>query len=168
MKILFTSDTFYGRRLTAIERGFESEEDMLDVYIENWNSRVGKNDIVYHLGNFGWDPISTEAAMVHLNGKINFIPGSYDGHLSDMSLIKLGRHAILQNQIAIIPNLNLVASHWPLLDWPGKNDGVIHVHGGSLKSDTSDGYRFGANVHNWNNAPIELDFLKEMIDSTKS
>jgi calcineurin-like phosphoesterase family protein len=168
MKIFFTSDTYFGRKLTSVERGFVDEEAMLDAYIESWNSRVQKNDIVYHLGNFGWDPISSEAAMIHLNGKINFIQGSYDGHLTDMSLVKLGRHAVLSNQIAIVPNLNVIASHWPLLDWPGKTEGVLHIHGGTLKSNTNDGYRFNANIHNWNGSPIELDFLKEMLEASKS
>jgi calcineurin-like phosphoesterase family protein len=168
MKILFTSDTYFGRRLTAVERGFQDEEEMLDSYIEKWNDRVAKNDIVYHLGNFGWDPISTEGAMIHLNGKINFILGSYDSHLSNASLVKAGKHVILQNQIAIIPNLDIIISHWPLLDWPGKDKGSLHVHGGTLKSDTTDGYRFNANINNWNGAPIELEFLQEMIQTTKS
>lgn len=168
MKTFFTSDTYFGRRLTAIERGFDDEESMLDAYIENWNSRVQKNDVVYHLGNFGWDPISSEGAMIHLNGKITFIQGSYDDHLFDMSLVKMGRHTVLRNQIAIIPNIDVVASHWPLLDWPGKMEGVLHLHGGTIKSNTNDGVRFNVNVNNWNGAPIELDFLKEMVEATKS
>jgi calcineurin-like phosphoesterase family protein len=168
MKILFTSDTFFGRRLAAVERGFQDEEEMLDSYIQKWNDRVGKNDIVYHLGNFGWDPISTESAMIHLKGKINFIQGSYDSHLTNASLVKTGRHTVLQNQIAIIPTHEIIVSHWPLLDWPGKDKGTLHIHGGILKSDTNDGYRFNANINNWNGAPIELDFLQEMIQTTKS
>lgn len=167
MKIFFTSDTFFGRRLTAIDRGFSDEEEMLDTYIEKWNNRVQKNDIVYHLGNFAWDPISSEASMIHLNGKINFILGPYDSHLPNMSLIKLGRHVILKNQITVIPNLDVVASHWPLADWPGKTENTLHLHGGALKSSTEDGLRFNANVYNWNGSPIELDFLKEMIQQSK-
>ena len=59
MKIFLTSDTFFGRQLTAIERGFGSSEEMDNHIIDSWNGRVGKNDVVYHLGNFGWDPISS-------------------------------------------------------------------------------------------------------------
>ena len=165
MKIFFTSDTFFGRKLTSIERGFESDEDMFDAYIDNWNKRVGKNDVVYHLGNYSWDPISCESSMIHLNGKIYFIQGSYDSHLPEMSLIKIGRHSILQNQIAIIPNEKCIISYWPMLDWPGKDEGVIHVHGGTPETNINDGYRFNANIKNWNNAPIELEFLKELIET---
>jgi calcineurin-like phosphoesterase family protein len=168
MKIFFTSDTYFGRKLTAKERGFSSDEDMLDTYIENWNKRVGPNDTVYHLGNFGWDPISTEGAMIHLQGKIYFLPAHYDSHLKDMSLIKINRHVLMQNQIAILPEQKVVMSHWPLLEWPGKDEGVIHVHGGNLATDLSNGNRFNVAINNWNSGPIELEFLSEMIEASKT
>ena len=167
MKIFFTSDTFFGRKSTAIERGFKNDEEMLDSYIDTWNKRVGKNDVVYHLGNFGWDPISTEGAMIHLNGKIMFISGPFDSHLLEMSLVKIGRHQVLTNQIAILPKERVILSHWPLLDWPGKNEEVIHVHGGEIPSETSKGHRFNANVSNWNGGPIDLEFIQDIIQSQK-
>jgi calcineurin-like phosphoesterase family protein len=163
MDILFTSDTFFGRDLTAKERGFSSSDEMDELYIENWNKRVKKGDVVYHLGNFAWDPISTETVMSRLVGRIVFVPGPYDSHLPEMALIKLGRHAIIHNQLGMIKDPQTVISHWPLLDWPGRGDGIFHVHGGVIDSDISNGIRFCANVHKWNGAPIELEFLKELI-----
>jgi calcineurin-like phosphoesterase family protein len=164
MNIFFTSDCYFGRRLTAVERNFIDEEDMMESYIESWNSRVGKNDVVYHLGNFSWDPLSCEAAMIHLNGKISFIGGLYDSHLPEMSLIKIGRHHIINNSIAVLPEHNIVMSHWPLIDWPGKSEGSIHVHGGDIPMSL-DEKRFNANINNWNGSPIEFEFFKELIDS---
>jgi len=164
MKIFFTSDCYFGRKLTAVEREFEDEDAMMDTYVQNWNSRVSKNDIVYHLGNFSWDPLSCEAAMALLNGKITFLGGQYDSHLPEMSLIKLKRHNVLYGAIAVLPEENIVISHWPLQDWPGKAEGAIHVHGGSLPMDL-DEKRFNANIHNWNGSPIEFEFFKELIDS---
>jgi calcineurin-like phosphoesterase family protein len=168
MKIFLTSDTFFGRQLSAIERGFDSSEEMDNVIIDSWNSRVGKNDIVYHLGNFGWDPISTEGAMIHLHGSIRFIPGIYDTHLPEMSLIRIGKHIMSLNSITTITEHKLILSHWPLLDWQGKHNGIIHAHGGNIKTDVDNGYRFNVNITNWNLAPIELDFLKEMIELKES
>lgn len=165
MNIFFTSDCFFGRNLTAIERGFSSSEELLDVYVENWNSRVKKDDVVYHLGNFAWDPISSESALIHLNGKIYFVLGSYDSHMHENSLVKLGRHTILANQVAVLPQQNIILSHWPLLDWPGKSEGAIHVHGGEEKTSVEKGNRFNVNIKNWNSAPIELEFLQEAVQS---
>ena len=160
-KIFLTSDTFFGRNLEAVNRGFENSVEMEEELIDNWNSRVKPDDIVYHLGNFAWDPISAESALAFLNGKILFIGGEYDKCLSELSLIKVGKHYLLPT-ITYLPTTELVLSHWPMMDWNDKKDGTIHVHGGKIPTSLEDGYRFNANITNWNLAPIELDFLKEL------
>lgn len=159
MNIFITSDTFFGRELSAINGGFQTSQEMEDEIIDKWNEKVKPNDIVYHLGNFSWDPISGESAMAHLQGKINFIGGSYDKHMSELSLIKLGRHTLLP-PIVEFPKLNLVLSHWPLSNWANKDGGSIHVYGGD-KIETIEN-RFCSNISNWNWQPIEFDFLKEL------
>jgi calcineurin-like phosphoesterase family protein len=160
-KVFLTSDTFFGRNLEAVNRGFSDTEEMEEILIDNWNDRVNPEDTVYHLGNFAWDPISAESALAFLNGKIYFIGGEYDKHMSDISLIKLGVHHLLPS-ISYLPKLDLVLSHWPMLDWNSKCDGAIHAHGGKIPTDLNEGYRFNVNLSNWNLAPIELDFLKEL------
>lgn len=164
MTIFLTSDTFFGRELAAEERGFQSAEEMDGILIDNWNSVVKEDDVVFHLGNFGWDPISTEGSMIHLKGKIRFLQGVYDTHLIEMSLVRLGRHQVSFNSIMELSKEGLILSHWPLLDWRGRKEGIIHAHGGKIKTDVNDGYRFNVNIQNWNFRPIELDFIKEMIE----
>lgn len=159
MKVFITSDTFFGRRSAASSHGFKTLEEMEDRIIENWNSKVKSDDVVYHLGNFSWDPISSESSIIHLNGKILFVGGSYDKHLSENSLVKIGKHSLLPS-ISEIPDLHTVFSHWPLANWSNKEEGSLHVHGG-IKQENVKG-RFCANISNWNWSPIELDFLKEM------
>jgi len=163
MKIFLTSDTYFGRQLAAIERGFSSAEEMDNHIIDSWNKRVGKNDVVYHLGNFGWDPISSESAMLHLQGNIKFIQATYDSHIPEMSLVRMGRHQVSINSNITLGEEKLILSHWPLMDWQGKNSGIIHAHGGDISTDVDNGYRFNVNISNWGYAPIELEFLNEMI-----
>ena len=87
MKVFFTSDTFFGRSLSAANRGFATTEEMDDRLIDLWNERVDKNDLVFHLGNFAWDPVSAEYAICSLNGKINFVDGAmYDSFIHELSL----------------------------------------------------------------------------------
>ena len=164
MNIFITSDTFFGRSLAAAESGFSSIEEMEDKIITNWNERIKPNDLVYHLGNFGWDPISSESAIIHLHGNINFIGGSYDKHLSEISLVKVGKHRLLP-AISEIPDLNLVLSHWPLLDWQGKSEGTLHVHAGEKQSNEEGAFRFCSNIKNWNWQPVEYEFLKELTQT---
>jgi calcineurin-like phosphoesterase family protein len=167
MKIFFTSDTLFGRKLASVERNFSTLEEMEDTLIDNWNSRVGPNDVVYHLGNFAWDPISAESAIIHLNGRIHFIGGDYDQHMSDVSLIKSNRHFLLP-AISYIPKDLMVLSHWPLMDWPEREKGSIHVHGGRIKTDIDNGIRFNASVDNWSFSPVDMDTLKDIVESNKN
>ena len=159
MNVFVTSDTFFGRKLASVEGGFSSLEEMEDTIIDNWNSKIKPTDIVYHLGNFSWDPISGEGALIHLNGKIHFIGGSYDKHLSENSLIKTGRHALLP-AIAEIPKLNAVFSHWALAEWANRKEGTLHIHGGPKQEKLKN--RFCANIANWNWSPIDFEFLREI------
>jgi hypothetical protein len=85
----------------------------------------------------------------------------YDKHMSENSLIKLGKH-ILMPPIIEIPKLNVVFSHWPLSDWANREGGALHFHGGSKIEGVE--RRFCANSINWNWSPIELDFIKEMLE----
>lgn len=75
MSIWFTADTHFGheRTLELSKRPFETIEEMDNTLIENWNRVVGKNDLVWHLGDFG----NYEVSNV-LNGKINLLYGNYE------------------------------------------------------------------------------------------
>jgi calcineurin-like phosphoesterase family protein len=161
-RIFLTSDTFFGRHLSAIERGFESSEDMEDSMIESWNSTVDEGDVVYHLGNFAWDPISAETAINFLNGKIFFVLGKHDTYLPTISLIKTGVHSLYSNQIGILKEYNAILSHWPLLDWPGKEDGFIQYHGGEVSTNIKES-RINVNCKNWSLKPIELDTILDIV-----
>jgi hypothetical protein len=124
------------------------------------------------LGNFSWDPISAETVVPFLNGKIMFALGPYDGHLPEVSLVKAGKHQVMGSAVTILRNLqvkgrkrtDIVASHWPLLDWPGKDEGVLHAHGGREKTDLSKAKRFSVNCSHWGLKPIDLEALVEFAD----
>lgn len=73
--IYFTSDTHFGseRTLKFSQRPFKNVEEMNKAIINNWNNVVRKDDIVYHLGDFGiYDFVNK------LNGKIILILGNYE------------------------------------------------------------------------------------------
>jgi len=77
-KTFFTSDThFDDPRIDIFSRPFKSVKEMNDTLVKNWNSVVGKEDIVYHLGDFATKPSGFEHVK-KLNGKIHLILGNYD------------------------------------------------------------------------------------------
>ena len=64
-----TSDTWFGRPQIlqiANRRDFQTIEEMDAVLIKNWNKKVKKNDVVFHLGNFAWDPITARKVLKKL------------------------------------------------------------------------------------------------------
>ena len=54
MTVFFTSDTHFGHEnvIKYCGRPYESTKQMDDAIISNWNAVVGKDDIVWHLGDF--------------------------------------------------------------------------------------------------------------------
>ena len=100
--IYFTSDTHFGqqRTLELSRRPFTCIEEMDRTMMANWNSIVGKDDIVIHLGDFGnYDMVK------QLNGNIYLILGNYErkdikeGKITLGKLHELGFKAISKPEV---------------------------------------------------------------------
>ena len=123
MSVFFTSDTHFGaeRTLKLSRRPFENTDEMDKVLIENWNKKVGVDDFVYHLGDFG-----TKTIISKLNGKVIIILGNYeeqekqdnfDGNFEKYKeyLISLGFYDVIEKNIVIdINNEKVFLTHKPL------------------------------------------------------
>ena len=80
-KIFITSDTHinHAREFIYKARGFDSVEAMNEAIVERWNSVVGPDDEVYHLGNVMLgDSVSALEYVKRLNGTIHIILGNHD------------------------------------------------------------------------------------------
>ena len=70
----YIADThFFHRSLNEKmdQRGFDNIEQMNDYMIDQWNSKVRKNDEVVVLGDFSWgNAKETTEVLDELNGKI--------------------------------------------------------------------------------------------------
>ena len=81
MSIFITSDTHFGhdREFIFQPRGFRDIYSHDQNIIHNWNSVVGKNDTVYHLGDVMLgDNIHGLECLKQLNGQIHIIRGNHD------------------------------------------------------------------------------------------
>jgi calcineurin-like phosphoesterase family protein len=77
----FTADTHFGHAniIRYCNRPFDSPSHMDDVLIANWNSVVGPEDEVYHLGDFALCNLEPcERVLDRLNGKIYLIRGNHE------------------------------------------------------------------------------------------
>jgi calcineurin-like phosphoesterase family protein len=77
-KIFFTADTHFNHAniIYFCGRPFADVKEMNAVLIEKWNAKVGKADLVYHLGDFAWG--NWGPILDRLNGDIVLIRGGHD------------------------------------------------------------------------------------------
>ena len=80
-KVFFISDHHFGHKLIIDfeTRPFENVEVMNASMIESWNSVVGKNDKVFHLGDFSFlNREKTAQIVAQLHGYKHLILGNHD------------------------------------------------------------------------------------------
>lgn len=154
MNYFFTADTHFGHTniIKYCNRPFSSVEEMDETLIQNWNSVVKKNDIVYHLGDFTFKGSKNNYAS-RLNGKKKLCRGNHDIKVSkqDFTEIFTGPVKIKVNDIQIW------ISHYAHKSWPGKHRGVKHLFAHSHGRIPSDGASFDIGVDVWDFTPLSLE-----------
>lgn len=144
------------------ELGEPDVDTMHETLIENWNRVVGKNDIVFYLGDLCFANVKRAIPIVsRLNGTIHFVMGNHDEY---EDIVKIGRFSSINDYIDLnikgIPNLNktkrdkkgnviefadihFCLMHYPIHSWNRKHHGSVMVHGhchGNLHHDEDDNY----------------------------
>lgn len=79
--IYFTSDTHFGHAniIQYCSRPFTDVDHMNETLVQNWNARVGPDDLVYHLGDFCMGNKKINAPIRRrLNGKVIIVKGNHD------------------------------------------------------------------------------------------
>jgi len=164
MKRFVISNLQLGRpnAIDNYDRPFDSVDQMDSHIIKTWNEVVGPDDLVYHLGNFAWDPKTAATAIDKLNGTIWFIPGEHDS-----PIIELATKQMLINGAAIKPHImplhkmKTTISYWPLKEWPNKRDGYWSLVGHPDRAYKSDPKEMTINVSAdlWNYKPQDLEHI---------
>ncbi len=129
------------------DRPFKDVEEMNEKIIENWNSVVSKDDVVFYGGDLSFGKYQETKELVYqLNGKIYFIMGNHDNY-SD--IVKMGRFEKVLDLIDLTvkddtaldkqgDSQHIVISHYPILSHNRKRKNSFHVHfhtHGSIKRD---------------------------------
>ncbi|MAZ31232.1 MAG: hypothetical protein CMP57_03960 [Flavobacteriales bacterium] len=133
MKIFITGNMQLGRpsAIGKWRRPFDDVDQMTETLVKNWNSTVGDEDIVYHLGNFAWDPKTAYDCLLKLKGKRIFMMlGENDEALSE-----LHSKGTLQERVKIIgdifleKNIDSILSYWPMAEWYNKKKDFYQITG---------------------------------------
>lgn len=173
-KVFFTSDShFYHLNIIKYcNRPFNSVEQMNDVLICNWNSIVGNDDYIFHLGDIGFCGNDRLIPILkQLNGHKILIKGNHDIRIQDSVISKFFEHCT-QQMIITINKKSILLNHYPVLCFLQDYQLFGHIHS-NLYSTSNDTERFklyGLNnqydvgVDNNNYKPISWDKIKEKLD----
>ena len=120
-KIWFTSDTHFMhyKIIEYCDRPYKDEYEMTEALINNWNSVVGPDDIVFHLGDFAWGGSKIwNSILDRLNGHIYLILGNHD-----MKNIKEGYinrfESVVFQMFIYIDGKAVYLNHYPFLCYGG-------------------------------------------------
>lgn len=175
MKTFFSSDHHFNHNSILIyqqNRGelFTTINEHDDFLIKSWNSVVGKNDIVYHLGDiFFCGIIKAKEISDQLNGKIHLILGN---HCKIKMLSKLNRFESIQDYKVVYvededtfkKRQKIILCHYPFESWWHMSKGSIMLHGhshGSLEHKIAKRMDVGVDTNNF--IPYEYNEIKEKM-----
>ena len=162
----FTADTHFGHKniINFCKRPFSSVQEMDDVLIMNWNATVGKNDTIYHLGDFSMK--AHRDYLAELNGNIIFIKGSHDKWMKNTpSLIELRLpDRYVDAEFASYPRY-LVLCHYAMRSWKMSHYASWHLFGHHHGNLESHGLSFDVGVDCHKYSPISLDDVAEIMES---
>lgn len=168
MAVFVTANMQLGRpnAIKKYKRPYANVDEMNDAMIQLWNSQVSTSDIVYHLGNFAWDPKTAQDALTKMKGRIFLMPAEIDDAL--MVLAQKGllpEHCSLMNRILPIDSHKCNMSYWPMLDWPNKNKGYWSIIGHPDKKYKSNPATKVINVSTdlWGHKPQNLQRVLELF-----
>ena len=181
VNIFFTSDLHFGHKniLKYCNRPGNSVEEMDEGLIQNWNNTVGKDDIIFNLGDFAFASNQRWRELIsRLNGKHYLILGNHDE-------VRYPGDFILELFEGVYPELTLnidgryvYLHHYPYLcyggAWRNPDNAVYqlfgHVHSGSNSSGKDSDrlihlfpYQYDVGVDNNDYKPVSWNQVKEII-----
>jgi calcineurin-like phosphoesterase family protein len=121
-------------------RNFDSLEDMNQVILNNINSKVGLNDVLFLLGDvFFGTPQQGKELLGEINCQnIHLIVGNHDHYILMNKENLRERFASVQDYLYLtVTSSNneirgkhrFVLMHYPIVSWNNMARGVIHLHG---------------------------------------
>lgn len=183
--VFFTSDLHFGHRniLEFCKRPFNSVEEMDEALIENWNSVVKPNDLVFNLGDFAFAPRWRWYEILgRLNGVHTLILGNHDITRWPGDNVMELFHRVEQQMILKIGERYVYLNHYPFLCYGGSyrspEQAVWNLHGHVHSSPNPTErrgkdeerlsyrfpYQYDVGVDNNNYTPVSWEQVKDIIN----
>lgn len=175
MKVFVISDLHLGHAniIKLCKRPFKNVEEMNKAIIDNWNSVVGEDDLVYVLGDFSFKGMEATHYLNQLNGKIVLIKGNHDRYFKNPKLISMSDYKEIE-----IEGVTYILSHYPIISWNHAFKDSIHLYGHVHSTGKEWEFVNLPNAHSvccefHNYTPVEItkfkpvNFVKEMTKRGK-
>ena len=124
--IYFTADTHFWHNAIlkhCPKRSWDDIETMNNTLIDAINETVGRNDILYHLGDFCWSAAKTGSIRQRIKcRKLHVVRGNHDSS-------SLRSHVSSLNHMVFLKNPKIHLCHYPLAEWGSQYYGGYHLHG---------------------------------------
>jgi len=161
----FTADCHFDHKniIEYSKRPFIDMDDMNNTIIRNWNSVVGVDDLIYHIGDFAFKN-SCNLFEEQLNGNIVHIRGNHDNNN--------GVKTLIHNATLIYGGLTIYATHKPPEDGQTlpKECNIIlcgHVHNLWKWKMLDNRYMINVGVDVWNYKPVSIHSILKLIANIK-
>jgi calcineurin-like phosphoesterase family protein len=173
-KIWFTSDHHFGHKniIEFSQRPFADVDEMNAEMIKRWNEKVGKDDIVYHLGDFALISTSKLKPIIQqLNGRICLITGNHENAALEcadsLEWVKDYYELVVEDKDAHNDKRLIVLFHYAMRVWNASHHGSWHLYGhshGSLPDDiTSLSFDIGVDCHDF--YPLSYSDVKKIMSA---
>lgn len=165
MAIWVTSDLHFNHKniIQLCRPQFESIEQHNQTIVDRYNEVVGKDDLVYILGDVGFTPASALSEWVQkLNGRKILLIGNHD-KLTDGEYRKMGFIEVVRHPIYF--STRVILSHCPVQE-AYNNPYVFNVHGHIHKGSLMLPNYININTELRNFYPVDLKKIDETIAST--
>lgn len=158
----FTSDNhfFHTNIIKYCKRPFKSTDHMNSVMVERWNARVGPDDDIYCLGDFGFgDQDQIQRLFDRLIGRKHLIRGNHDKEtrlvngwvwVRDYFELRLGGE-------------HVVLFHYAPRVWNRSHHGSIALYGHSHGGMPGNSQSLDVGVDCWDYAPVTLPEIKRRL-----
>lgn len=187
MAFYFTADTHFGREAFFSENWGERPKiwnnvtEMNEALIKNWNDTVGRNDIVFIIGDYSDIDNSYENIKIwnRLNGKKTLILGNHDTDKRlNNSHFPMGKVTFPSCTSVTISNWELFLCHYPTIEWKNKfkwigNDNKVphaihlygHVHSKHIPElEGMRAYNVGVDANDFK--PVSLEHILKSLNLT--
>ncbi|MBW4083227.1 metallophosphoesterase [Paenibacillus sp. S150] len=160
--VFFTSDHHFGHKLIIDfeSRPFSSAEEMDRVMAEKWNSVVGKEDTVFHLGDFSFLKLdSTRQIVSALNGYKILILGNHDRSRGRSWWLEAGFDEV--SEYPLVYKDFFFLSHEPM--YMNRHMPYINVHGHIHGQKYEGKNHFNICVEHWDYMPLAFTQIRDLV-----